>query len=250
MSKIIKWSIAVLMAYIFFLIYTLPSAHVLSRIDLYSGINITGVSGTVWQGNASAMSVNGLVVDDIDWELSFFPLLLGKISLDLDAGNSRDPDDISFKGPVTLNMFNLNQLSAGKFNLFLPSALVISQMPLPLPVDAGGRFRVQIESLDYDQGCQVLQGQGQWLKANLIGMGDPLELGNFDADLSCIDGDTRIQVKEPNLFGLSADARIPMDFAFSVTGRFKPDPSLPKQVHDAAKFFEGPDSNGYYTIEF
>lgn len=250
MSNIVKWSLAIVFAYLFFLVYTLPAAHVMGRIDLGSEINLSEVSGTIWQGNASAISVNGLVVDDVDWQLSFLPLLLGKAALDIDAGNSREPDDISFKGPVKVNLLDLNQISTGQINLFLPSALVISQMPLPLPVNAGGRFRVQIEELEFNQGCQTLTGSGQWLKAELLGMGDPLELGNFDADLSCIEGDTRIQVKEPNLFGLSADARVPANLAFAVTGRFKPDPSLPKQVHDAAMFFDGPDSDGYYTIEF
>lgn len=249
MSINVKWVLAALGVYVFFLVYTLPAAHVIGRVSLPEQVNISGVSGSIWEGKAEVLVVAGLPIDNLKWDLSFFPLLWGNLSLDLDAGNNRDSDEISFKGPVTLDLFNTANVSASDFSLFLPSAFVISQLPLPLPVDAGGRFRIGIDQLEFQGQCTELTGQGQWLRARLEGLGEPLELGNFNADLSCIEGDTLIRVKEPNQFGLSADARVPADLAISVTGKFKPADSLPKQVHDAARFFGQPDADGYYQIQ-
>lgn len=250
MSTKIKWVIATLSAYLFFLLYTLPAAQVIGRAPLPQNIEVSGVSGTVWNGQAQLVIVDGMPVDNVKWQLSFLPLLWGTASLDLQGGNNRQVDDISFKGEAGISLFSPQNFSADDFSLFLPSALVISQLPLPLPVDAGGRFRINIESLDYAGQCAELAGTGQWLRANIQGLGEPLELGNFDADLSCIEGDTLIRVKEPNLFGLTADARVPADLNISVKGKFKPDASLPKQVHDAAVFFGQPDADGYYQLEF
>lgn len=250
MSINIKWVLAAFGVYLFFLIYTVPAAHVIGRVTLPQEVEVSGVSGTLWEGKADLLVIAGMPIENLNWDLSFFPLLWGNLSLTLDAGNSRESEDISFKGPVTMDLFNTENVSVSDFSLFLPSALVISQLPLPLPVDAGGRFRIGIEELDFQGQCTELTGQGQWLRATIEGLGEPLELGNFDADLACIEGDTLIRVKEPNQFGLSADARVPANLAITVSGKFKPADSLPKQVHDAARFFGQPDADGYYLIEF
>lgn len=250
MSLNLKWFVAAFFTYVFFLIYTLPAAQVLGRITLAEQIEISGISGSIWNGQAQELVIDGMPVDELKWKLSFWPMLWGNISLNLDAGNSRESGDISFKGNASISLFDPQHFSAQDLNLFLPSGLVISQLPLPLPVDAGGRFRINIDELDYQGECSTLSGKGQWLRASIQGLAEPIELGNFDADLSCIEGDTLISIKEPNQFGLTADARVPANLIYTVSGKFKPSDSLPKQVHDAARFFGQPDADGYYQIEF
>ena len=68
--------------------------------------------------------------------------------------------------------------------------------------------------------------------------------------MDCQEGSVILTVKEPNIFGLSAVVRIPPDMQFTVDGQFKPDPSLPQDVHAAARFFGEPNAQGYYTIIF
>lgn len=250
MKSSIKWIVAGILAYLFFLIFRLPANQLVGRLTLPDTISVSGISGTIWSGSAEFISINGMAVSNLKWETGALPLLLGNLSLDIKAGNSRASDEISFSGPVSMSLLSNQHFSASDFRMFLPSGLVISQLPLPIPVNAGGRFRIDIDELDYQQQCTSLTGTGQWLNANVVGLGDAIQLGNFNADLSCIDGDTLIKVKEPNMFGLSADARVPANMNISVTGRFKPDPSLPKQVHDAALFFGQAGADGYYPITF
>ena len=71
-------------------------------------------------------------------------------------------------------------------------------------MDANGRFKVVIEELDYPGQCTELSSKFQWLNASLDGLAQPLMLGNFDADLSCVENDTFIAIKEPHSFGLTA----------------------------------------------
>lgn len=250
MTKRIGLVLAGIGVFIFFLLYFLPASQVLGRVQLPPNIQIGEVSGRIWEGRASAVSVSGLVVEDVKWDMQVLPLLWGQLSFEVDAGNARAADDISFSGPISTSVFSTGTLRTQDLKIFLPSALVIAQLPLPVPVNAGGRFRVQIDELDFDQQCQSLTGKGQWLNASFMGMGEPLQLGNFDADLSCEDGMTLIQINEPNSFGLSAVARVPADLQISVEGRFKPADHLPRDVHEAAKFFGQPDSDGYYELIF
>jgi general secretion pathway protein N len=104
--------------------------------------------------------------------------------------------------------------------------------------------------VDYENGCQTFTGKGQWLNANFTGLNGVIELGNFDADLSCQDGNVVLNVKQPNSFGLTAKATIPVNMKFKIEGRFKPQASLPREVHQAAQFFGKADADGYYPIRF
>jgi general secretion pathway protein N len=59
-----------------------------------------------------------------------------------------------------------------------------------------------------------------------------------------------LHVKQPNRFGLTAKATIPANMQFKIEGRFKPEASLPKEVHQAAQFFGQADADGYFPIKF
>jgi len=51
------------------------------------------------------------------------------------------------------------------------------------------------------------------------------------------------------MLGLSRNARVSGMRNISVTGRFKPDASLPEEVHQAAQFFGQQDAQGYREIK-
>ncbi|MDF2179224.1 type II secretion system protein N [Aliiglaciecola sp. CAU 1673] len=245
--RVLKLAALVLFGYLIFLVAYLPAVQVLPRLPLPSQLSLQGVSGTVWQGNALRLSYQGLPIENLSWQLSPWGLLLGKANITVKAGNSRDAEQIALEGQVGASA---SSIASDGLTLYLPTDLVISQLPLPLPVNAKGRFKVTLDELEYGPDCQALLGKGQWLNAQVAGTQGFIDLGNFDADLGCVEGDITLNVKEPNRFGLSAEARIPANFKVKISGKFKPDPSLPQEVHNAAKLFGQPDSQGYYQIRF
>jgi len=247
MKSALKWGSLCLVVYCVFLIVKLPAIQVLPLIQLPKGISVSGVSGTIWNGYSQRVQVNGLPISKVNWSLSFFPLLLGEISADIKAGNIRDIDQISAKGYVS---FSGQRLQVENLLAYIPTNLVISLLPLPIPVQADGRFKVELDEIDYAAGCQELTGKGQWLNANFRGSTGIIDLGNFNADLRCENGSVVVDVKQPNSFGLTAKATIPANMKFKISGRFKPEANLPKEVHQAAKFFGNPDADGYYPIKF
>ncbi|MFT2092232.1 type II secretion system protein N [Paraglaciecola sp. 2405UD69-4] len=246
MKLVLKWSLLALLVYGIFLVAKLPAVQVISRVDLGKDIKISGVTGTIWEGNLQQVVVKGIPLNDVDWSLSFLPLLLGKAEAVISAGNIRDLEQISIDGVVTVSN---QRIQADNLVAYVPTEFVISALPLPIPVEANGRFKVQLNALDYTKSCQVIEGTGQWLNASFTGPQDVINLGNFNADLSCLDENVIVDVKEPNSFGLSAKVTLPANMKFKVNGRFKPDASLPKEVHQAASFFGKPDSNGYYPVK-
>lgn len=238
-----------LVVYIIFLIAKLPAEQVFHRISLPSNITVTGVSGSVWNGKARELRYQGLSVEDVKWQLSALPLLWGSAWFELDAGNAQRADQISFKGEMATRLASDVVLSSSDFILHLPTDQVLANVSLPLPVMAGGRFRVTLQELDFNQSCESLLGTGEWLNASVMGTQGSIPLGVFKADLTCVEGSINALVAEPNMLGLSLNAQVRSMRDINVSGRFKPDAQLPQEVHDAARLFGQPGSDGYTAFE-
>ncbi|NVK55860.1 MAG: type II secretion system protein N [Alteromonadaceae bacterium] len=246
-----RWALGAILLYIILLVVSMPAAQVINRLSLPANISISGVSGTLWQGQAERLQINNILINDLSWDVSAWSLLTGQLAADLNAGNMRDASSIAFKGPVKVNLFNPESFSTEDFLLYLPVAWVLAEVTLPIPVAAGGRFRVNVEELDFDNtACQTMMAYGDWLNATVAGTQGPIELGTFSAKISCAQQQFVVDVAEPNAFGLTMQAKAQQDMSnLSVTGQFKPDPSLPQEVHDAAQFFGRPNAEGYIQFK-
>lgn len=248
-----RWVFAGVLLYVILLIAYLPAHQVSSRFALPDSINISGVSGTVWHGNIDRLVINNIPVNQLNWSISAWSLLLGQLDLQLEAGNMREASSIAFKGPVSLNILDPLSFAAEEFQLYLPVDRVLAEVQLPLPVAASGRFRVNISQLLFEQGmCEQLSATGDWLNASVAGTQGPIELDTFTAQLHCEAQNYVIEVAEPNAFGLSLTATATADFqTITLDSKFKPDANLPREVHEAAMFFGEPDNQGYryYSIQ-
>lgn len=246
----IRWILGGLFAFIVFAVATLPAIQVIGRVALPKNVSVSGVSGTIWQGSAQTLMVDGLPINNITWDISALSLLIGNLSAEVKGGNLRDAGAIAFTGPVSLSLFNPEQINTEDFVLYLPVDRVLAKVQLPLPVYAGGRFKVELNTLSYGPTCVALQGKGDWLNATVAGTQGPIDFGTYSATLRCQGDSIGVTVSEPNLLGLSMDAVVRPDFkGVQVSGKFKPDESLPAEVHQAAGFFGQPDNSGYYPIQ-
>lgn len=245
-SKPAKIAAAILL-YIVFLIANLPASQVVSRVSLPSSLNINGVSGTLWNGHANVISVNGIRIFNAEWHISPLSLLWGVVTIDIDAGNQRQSDQVAVNGRFGLSM---SSLSAEQATIFIPTDMVIANLPIPIPVNASGRFKVTLKELQYEQVCQELEATGEWLNSGVMGTKGNIPLGNFKAALTCNNDAIAIQVAPQNQLGLDATATLSGKGDIEVLGKFRVAPELPKEVHDAARFFGQPDADGFYQIKF
>lgn len=246
----ISWILGAVIAFIVFAVVYMPAVQVLGRVTLPKNIAISGVEGTLFEGSAQTVVVNGLPINNVKWQLNPFYILMGKLHLELKAGNLRDKNEIAFNGPISTGLFDQSQISTEQFTVYLPVDRVLAQVRLPLPVNAGGRFKVQLDKLHFGPTCQALSGKGDWLNATVAGTQGPIDFGSYSAKLRCQGEDIAIEVDEPNLLGLSMDAVVAPNLKkVQVTGKFKPDASLPDEVHQASRIFGTPDKDGYIGIK-
>lgn len=249
MKSIVSLTLSGVALFVIFMIAKLPAVQVIQRVDLPQNISVEGISGTIWTGAARKVTYNGLPISDVKWDLSFLPLLWGSVSVDLDAGNDRRADQISFVGEITTGMSGNAVFKSDEFLLYLPTPQVLANVRLPIPVDPGGRFRVTINELDFDTNCKALSGNGEWLNASVMGTQGRIPLGVFKAELSCDAGVIVADVAEPNSLGLNLAARVSNMNRIAVEGKFKVDAELPDEVHQAAAFFGQPGADGYTAFK-
>lgn len=239
--------LASILTFMFFLVAKMPANQVISRVTLPENISVTGVSGTLWNGNATQLLYNGLQVLDVNWHLDFLPLLIGRASLSIDAGSTRNPESIAFNGEVALSR---NHLSINDGTLFAPAPLLLAQVQLPLPVSAKGRVKVEIDALEYaNEGCETLMGKGFWLNGEVAGLQEQIALGNFEATLYCDNGPVEVTTNPENSLNMASTVTIHHNGKFALTGKFKPEDSLSKEVHGAARNFFEVDNEGFYSID-
>lgn len=246
----LSWIFGAIVAFIVFAIAYMPASQVLGRVSLPKNVAMSEVSGTLFNGKAQTVVINGLPINNVKWQLNALYLLIGQVNLDVKAGNIRDKNDIAFEGPISTGIFSQSTVSTTDFTLYLPVDRVIAQVQLPLPVNAGGRFKVKLDEMTFGPTCKTLSGTGDWLNATVAGTRGPIDFGTYSAKLRCEGDDIGITVSEPNLLSLSIDAVVaPATNKVRVSGKFKPDQSLPDEVHQASRLFGAPDNNGYITIK-
>ena len=75
--------------YLLFLLVLAPAAWWLKLVTLPPQVQLGPVSGTLWQGQIQAVSLNGYVLQQVNWQLKPWALFTGKLALSLDIGQIR-----------------------------------------------------------------------------------------------------------------------------------------------------------------
>ena len=101
----VTWIIGGIVAFLIFAIAYMPAIHVIGRIALPKNIAVSGVSGTLLEGKAQSVVVNGLPINNVKWDINPWAFFIGKLRADLKAGNIRNVNDIAFEGPVSTGLF-------------------------------------------------------------------------------------------------------------------------------------------------
>lgn len=69
-------------AFVIFALVTLPAGVVLSWLNS-SGVTAGGVSGTIWNGRAQVLQVQGAHIGSVEWKLHILPLFTAHASADV-----------------------------------------------------------------------------------------------------------------------------------------------------------------------
>ena len=231
-----RWIALAVLFYLALLVIKLPAQFILALVDPPKPLQISGVDGTIWKGQAHSASWQGHNLDQLSWQLSATALLTGKLELQINAGDKRS--DIQFNGIVGMN-------ASGGFarDLFFEFPAAMVKEFYPLPVELNGRLKGLItEASQGTPWCETLDGQINWLEPaiNSKAFGQNLTLDQTQAKLRCEDGNLAADITdEGQVLGLNVSASLSAN-DYLLTGEMKPGDQFPSQFKQGLMFFASP----------
>ncbi|MCA1931712.1 type II secretion system protein N [Rheinheimera sp.] len=235
--------------YLVFLVVLAPAAWWLKLVDLPSQLKLGPVSGTLWQGQVQAVSLNGYVLPQLSWQLKPWALFTGKLALSLDIGQIRQPTLPYAKADLAYGFSGL-ELNSSQLRLPVEPIIPLLKLRLPFEVSASGNLLLNIQHFTMGAPwCEQLAGKASWLDAKFLAPSGWIDLKALDAGLSCEQGQLQLVTEPGNPLALNVTAVIGEQGKYQLNGTMKPDASMPKEVHQAMQYVSRPDAEGRFTLK-
>lgn len=211
-KKNIQFTLIVFFLYLFFLVSNLPASVVISSISLPKNIRLSSVSGTIWSGKAANLSISGIELGSVKWDLHPLNLVLGELSADLSVLNNKQyittEMNISYSGKI--------EMEETRFEIDLTSLQPLTYgMPFSYSGKISGYFPL---SFFYKNNYVGLNGK---LSLSGIEMISPQQqsFGDFIVDFRAEkEGATSGQIKDSGgVLNLSGQLMLKKDGQFSLS---------------------------------
>ncbi|HVN99834.1 MAG TPA: type II secretion system protein N [Steroidobacteraceae bacterium] len=163
-------ALLVLMASLFALTVLLRApAHWLTGA-LPAGIECHSPAGSLWHGSCARLRVPGATLDGVGWTLHAWPLLLGRLDVDLRSADAQ----ASGTARVSLGFGGLRSLRQ------LHATLPIDPGRLPLfPAGWTGRLELAFDTIEFDAG-RITRIEGVATAHDLAQRNPPLDFGSYE----------------------------------------------------------------------
>ena len=234
--------------YLVFLVVLAPAAWWLKLVTLPPQLQLGPASGTLWQGQVQAVSLNGYVLPQVQWQIKPWALLTGKVALSLDIGQIRQTTLPYAKAELAYGLSGL-ELYSTQLRLPVEPIIPLLKLRLPFEVAASGNLMLNVQHFTMGKPwCEQLAGKASWLEAKFRAPSGWIDLNALDASLSCDQGQLQLVTDAANPLALNVTAVIGEQGKYQLNGTMKPDASLPKEVHQAMQFVSRPDEQGRFRL--
>lgn len=243
MKKIILSVLLFVLAFAVFLVATIPASFAVSFLPKNAPVKLAGVSGTVWNGQASSLIQGGQDLGKLDWSLHPLSLLGLKLSSDFTLNQPR----LQANGVATVYRDQ---------SILLKDTQVrgdVEQLPLPedmLFVSPAGLFQADIATARI-QGNRVQEAEGLlvWKPARITSPAR-YELGEITLDLTGKDGNVtgKLGSKESPL-NMTGTLQLAANGMLSTNIRLSPHSGTPQEVRDILPMAGRPAADGSVTIK-
>lgn len=215
-----------LVAYLVFLIVSLPAAQAWKLIDGQVPVKAFGLNGTVWEGSAAVVLQAARRIEALQWDLRPSRLLLGRLDANIQARlpGGRIRSDVSLSpGSVAARQV--------RFEMPAPELVQWAGFRQQLPVRLEGQFDAVLRELLVD-GKQIekVDGLVGWNNAVIRFGSAPLPLGDLALRLEPATGGTNGTLTSQGgtidvggTMRLSPDGRFVMDLAVKAQGEISED---------------------------
>lgn len=252
-----RWLLGLIPVYLLGLVVLAPARALLWFVPEQSGVTLSAISGTLWNGQASVSAdISPQVTaqfQQVQWQLRPWALLSGKAKLDFSIPQN---NVVVGDGTVTLGANGSVQVQ-GQFNGNLQAAIQAYQLPVPVTLD--GRWQLKLDDYRLDdlasaQWCNELQATASSRGTAVRFNNRWSDLGEFKTTLSCssqaeiiatMQGDNRLGLSFTTTVGGNQQAP-----QIRIQGALQPGIETPREVSEMLVFLGRPDNSGAYRFSF
>lgn len=233
--------------YMLFIIVLLPAKLVPYFIPASEGVNMTGLQGTLWNGQASQVTYKQqLHVNNVKWSVNWFSLFLLKIKLSLAFNNSKQ---ISAKGDVAIGFSGISlddiMITSNANELIKLSKEVI---PATLSGDVSIYIKHASQGKPY---CSELNAQINWKDALVTSSSLALKLNNPIIDIACDKGEVIAKVRQDSAeITTNATGRLKAGGIYQLNGPVKEKDKLDPNLKQALSFIGSKGADGSVPFNY
>ena len=239
-----RWWLLGAAAYLMFMAGMLPASYLLPRLlRSHPELQLGGVSGSIWSGDAAQLSFQGMSLGAVHWRFDWLALFRFSYGMHLDLSG-----DASLSGRLD---------SRGK-RLFLrsvsgriPVSMLDSWLPLP-PHSLSGSLRLDLKSVTLVDG-KITGAEGELdLEEASLNWPSSMALGSFAMTLSpAADGGVTAHIADlQSPLKLQADLSLGSDGAYHLTGLLSPKDATDTATRDLLNNLGPADSTGQHHFDF
>lgn len=232
-------------AYLVFLLVTIPAQFVSHMVNNNTPITMQGVSGTLWHGKAYLISINNTAqLNNTEWSFNAWKLFIGQLAADITTQYAEN-DVRTELGSSFSGRFFINDLTAKV------SADNIAQLANIPMAQLSGMLSLNIEHAQWKQHeLPLAYGQINWQNATVT-VADTASLGN----ISILLGESAQQLLSADIKNQGGDIKIDgklelvpeADFSLDIT--LTPTASANNNIRQSLAMFAQRQSNGGYSVK-
>jgi general secretion pathway protein N len=233
-----------LAAYVLFLVLTLPAARALPYLEQsLPDVQVQGVSGTLWSGQAASLRIAGLPFEAVTWRWQPLGLFKGAVEFAVEAGLGGQPVAARVGSGLLAGRYASDivaRLSAS--DVLYWSGMTMARLD--------GRFDILIDRVEgIGSGLPAAAGTVGWTPAKVLEPMD-LDLGEVRLETRIEDGRTFGNlVASGGALAFTGELTANPDGNYRIVGEARKKAALPQAVDSfLASFAEY--SNGAYRLEW
>lgn len=229
-----------------FLIASAPAAAVWPRVaPVLPSVQLSGLSGSVLDGSASAVTVGGrIVARPLAWQFSPLSLLAARLGFDVDG----TLDGLRYTGQVAQTLAGSTRVSGMQAEGSLRGLLALTG-DIGLPLDGDASFA--IETLELVDGFPKRMTGSVRVAGVRLSLGpQPQVLGDLNLDVKT-EADVIVARVTPvsGPLDVGGELRLFADRNYEVDLKVKAKPDAPAPVANLLRTLGQPDTDGYFRIK-
>jgi len=232
-----------ILAYLSFTLAMFPAQPIVSLINDNTTATLGGVSGSIWDGRARSIDVEGVRLSDTHWNMKAWKLLIGQAVMDIDTYLEDEAISGEIGASVTGTVF------ANTLNGRVSAETVTRLANIPM-AQLAGMIDIAVEHISWSQGeLPEVDGRLVWKDASVT-VAETASLGDVSIVITQQDDSLRADVNNNGGdIELNGDAALNPEAEYQANIRFKPTASASQNLRRSLGLFAEPQGDGTFLLK-